>query len=214
MLMYRQTTEHCRSARCGDKLHLSNRVTRSQLAPYPIAIDHQACLHTIVRASIGPREFSVLGRSQSSPNRPDPYKRVEGWTEESLGSLTRSTLLSVLLPLFALQRQRSLESVSRHSSQLQPSASPDPQSSSSLPLRPYRIRWTLHALLLRCLAGAGEHLSRKTGHFACWERLGATRNNPCTSCLIITPFWSSVVEYPRYKESERPKTTDDYGFYR
>jgi hypothetical protein len=77
----------------------------------------QACLHTIVRASVDPREFPALGRTQPSPNRPDPHKRADDWTEESLSNLTRSTLLSAVLPLFPLQRRRSPESVSRHSSQ-------------------------------------------------------------------------------------------------
>jgi hypothetical protein len=66
---------------------------------------------------------------------------------------------------------------------LQQSVSPDPQSNSSLPVRPYRIRRTLHVLLVRCLTGADEYPSRKTGHFAYWERLGATRST-LILCLI------------------------------
>jgi hypothetical protein len=67
----------------------------------------QARLHTIVRVSVDSQGLSVLGRIQPSPNRPDPYKRVKGWTEESLGSPTRSTLLSALLRFFTPQRRRS-----------------------------------------------------------------------------------------------------------
>ena len=42
-----------------------------------------------------------------------------------------------------------------------------------LPLCPRRTCRTLHALVLRHLTGAGEYMSRKTGHFVCRERLGA-----------------------------------------
>jgi hypothetical protein len=52
----------------------------------------QAGLHDIARVSADPLEYYVLGRAQPSANRPDAYKRVREWTEESLTNPTLSLL--------------------------------------------------------------------------------------------------------------------------
>jgi hypothetical protein len=171
MLVRRQTIESRSGARYADGLHSPNRVTCSQLTPYPLTIDHG------VRSSVSPHYRSCFGRLKSFPSSDEhnhhqidqihrDWSRIEPRNPPAASQLSLLLFCHSSLP----QRRCSPESVLRHPSHLRPSVSPDPQSGSSLPLRPSRICRTPHARLLRCLTGTGEYLSHKTGHFACWER--------------------------------------------
>ena len=193
--MRRQTIGSRSGARCADGLHSPNGVTRSQLTPYPLTIDHGVC------SSVSPHHRSCFGRPKSfvSSNEHSHHQIDQIHISGSrIGprnpSAASQALISFLLFCHSsLSIEDGIWKASCGTPHLQPSVSPDPQWNSSLRLRPYMVRRSLHVLPLRCLTGAGEHLSHKTGDFVCWERLGETRSSP----YIAFNYYSIFVECGR-----------------
>ena len=156
---------------------LSNRVNYnySQPTPYPLAIGHGVC------SSVSPHHRSCCGRPKSFPSSDEHSHhqidqiRTNGSRIGPRNSLAASQVLHSFL-LFCNSSLSNDDILRKAFRDTPPTCSRRhnwiPQSNSSLRLRPYRIRRTLHVLLLRCSTGANEHSSRKTIHFACREWLG------------------------------------------
>jgi hypothetical protein len=98
ILVHRQTIGSRSGARCADGLHSPNRVTRSQLAPYPLVIDHGVC------SSASPHHRSCSGRTESFPssdeNNHHQINQIHGdWSRIGLRNPPAASriLLSLLL---------------------------------------------------------------------------------------------------------------------
>jgi hypothetical protein len=146
-------------------------VTRCQLAPYPLTINHGVC------SNVSPHHRSCFGRPKRFPSSDEhSHHQIDQiHIDGSRIGPRNPSAASRVLPSFLLFCHSSLSNgdglwkASCGTPHLQLSVSPDPQWNWNLRLRPYMVRRILHALLLRCLAGAIEYLIHKTGHFACWR---------------------------------------------
>ena len=149
----------------------------------------QACLHTIIRVSVAPRVFRPCNHHQTDQIHINWSRIDRGIPQQShrfySPFCSSATLRS---PMMMFSRKRFVALLPLASVGITGS-----QSNSRLRLHPYRLCRTVHVLPLRCLAGVGEYLSRKTGHFASWERLIATRSSPC----IVFNRYSILVECGR-----------------